>query len=79
MDYLDWGEVFRRALKYLFEGLAVAVAAWYLPGKKMRLEEICMIAVTAAATYALLDMYSPSIASAARFGSGAVTGAGLVM
>lgn len=36
-----------------------------------------MIAITAAATFALLDVYSPSIASAARQGTGFGIGANL--
>jgi hypothetical protein len=37
-----------------------------------------MIAITAAATFALLDMFSPSIGGAARMGSGFGVGANLV-
>ena len=36
-----------------------------------------MIAITAAATFALLDMYAPSIGSAARQGTGFGIGANL--
>lgn len=74
---IDWTEVVRRALKYLFEGLAVAIAAHYIPKKKMSLEDIAMISITAAATLAILDMYSPGMGGAARFGVGSSVGAGL--
>jgi len=70
-------EIVKRALKYLIEGFAVAVAAYYIPKKKMSFEEVIMIAITAAATFALLDVYSPSIASAARQGTGFGIGANL--
>ena len=43
----------------------------------MNIEEIAMIAVTAAATFALLDMYAPSIGNAARQGTGFGIGANL--
>ena len=56
---------------------AVAVAAYYIPKKKMDIEEIVMIAITAAATFALLDMYAPSIGNAARQGTGFGIGANL--
>ena len=70
-DSFDFAEVVRRALKYLIEGTTVALAAYYIPqGKKLSFEEIVMIAVTAAATFAILDMYTPSIAVAARQGAG---------
>ena len=40
-------------------------------------KEIVMIAITAAATFALLDMYAPSISNAARQGTGFGIGANL--
>ena len=73
----DIQEIVKRAVKYLIEGGAVAVAAYYIPKKKMNIEEIVMIAVTAAATFALLDMYAPSIGNAARQGTGFGIGANL--
>jgi hypothetical protein len=74
----DFQEVVKRAVKYLVEGAAVAVAAYYIPQKKLDLTEIVFIAITAAATFALLDMYAPSISNAARQGSGFGIGANLV-
>uniref|UniRef100_A0A6C0JEX1 Uncharacterized protein n=1 Tax=viral metagenome TaxID=1070528 RepID=A0A6C0JEX1_9ZZZZ len=74
----DLQEVLKRAVKYLIEGAAVAVAAFYIPKKKMNVEEIVMIAITAAATFALLDMYAPSIGNAARQGTGFGIGANMV-
>ena len=70
-------EILKRAIKYLIEGAAVAVAAYYIPRRKMGLEEITLIAITAAATFALLDMYAPSIAPHARQGTGFGIGANL--
>ena len=62
MSGLDFAEIVRRALKYLIEGIVVSLAAYYIPGKrKLNMEEILMIAVTAAATFAILDMYTPAI------------------
>ena len=62
----DLAEVVKRAVKYRIEGAAVAVAAYYIPKKQMKIEEVVMIAVTATATFAVLVMYAPSIGSAAR-------------
>ena len=73
----DFQEVIKRAVKYLIEGGAVAVAAYYIPKKQMKIEEIVMIAITAAATFALLDLYAPSIGNAARQGTGFGIGANL--
>lgn len=77
MESIDFQEVIKRAIKYIIEGLAVAVAAYFIPQKKSSIEEIVMIAITAAATFALLDMYAPSISSAARQGAGFGIGANL--
>lgn len=75
MDQLNLQEVITRALKYLIEGFAVALAAYYIPRRRMNLQEIAMIAVTAAAIFAVLDMYAPSIGAAARQGAGFGIGA----
>lgn len=74
----DLQEVVKRAVKYLIEGACVAVAAFYIPGKQLKVEEILMLAITAAATFAILDMYAPSIGSATRQGAGFGVGANLV-
>ena len=74
----DVQEVLRKALKYLVEGGAVAIAAYYIPKRKPSLEEVLMIAITAAATFAVLDLYTPSIGLAARQGAGFGIGAGVV-
>ena len=75
---MDASDLARRAIKYLVEGLAVAVAAFYIPKRKMHAEEIVMIAVTAAAAFAVLDLLAPSVGSTARKGAGFGIGASLV-
>ena len=67
---LDLGEVVKRAIKYLVEGLAVALAAFYIPRKQMNPQDIAMIAITAAAVFAILDLYAPAIGAATRQGAG---------
>jgi hypothetical protein len=71
----DFQEALRRVIKYLVEGAAVAFAAYYFPKKKMNLEEIVVIAFTGAATFAILDMFAPSVSDAARRGAGFGIGA----
>jgi len=79
MDYgLDVMEVLRRAAKYLVEGGAVALAAYLVPKTKLALGEIVMLAVTAAAVFAILELYSPAIGASARTGAGLSLGAGIV-
>ena len=75
---VDSMEVLKRFFKYLAEGLMVAIAAYVFPKKKMKPDEIIMIAAVASATFAILDMYAPSIGSTARQGAGFGLGATLV-
>ena len=75
---LDLGELVRRAIKYLVEGLMVAIAAYAIPKRSMNLDEIALIALTAAATFSILDTYLPSMAVSARSGAGFGMGANLV-
>jgi len=42
------------------------------------LDEVCLIALTAAATFSILDTYVPSMAQPARSGAGFGIGANLV-
>ena len=71
-------DVITRFVKYALEGLAVAIAAYLLPGKVLKLSEIAMIALVALATFAVLDIYAPSVGASARTGAGFGIGAGLV-
>jgi hypothetical protein len=64
---LDFSEILTRILKYLMEGLAVGLACYFT---KLKMDEIIIIAVTAAATFAILDMYTPQVSDAARLGAG---------
>ena len=67
-------EYIKRILKYVIEGLAVAIASRYIPKNRMELKEIVMIGCTSACVFALLDIYAPSISLAARHGAGFVIG-----
>ena len=75
---LNLNNVIQRAIKYLVEGLAVAIAAYYIPRKKMNLQEIAVIALTAAAALAVLDLLAPTVGMGARHGAGFGIGASLV-
>ena len=77
----NWQDLINRLVKYLLEGLVVAVAAWLVFGrkKKQNLEDFVLLGLTASATFAVLDIgLTPSIASTARKGAGFGVGAGLV-
>lgn len=74
----DVMELVKRIIKYLVEGLMVAIAAYAIPKRSLNLEEIALIALTAAATFSILDTYVPSMGVTARSGAGFGIGANLV-
>ena len=66
-------------VKYFLEGLAVAVAAYFIPKRnEISFNEVIFIALSAAATFAILDIFAPSIGDGARKGAGFGTGARMV-
>ena len=73
-------ELVKRVIKYLVEGLMVAIAAYAIPKARnaLNIEEIMFIALTAAATFSILDTYIPSMGVSARSGAGFGIGASLV-
>lgn len=77
-QYFDVQEIVRRIVKYLIEGLMVAIAAYAIPKKSMNLEEIALLALVAAATFSILDTYIPSMGVTARTGAGFGIGANIV-
>ena len=74
----DIDELVKRVIKYLVEGLMVAIAAYAIPKQSLKIDEIVLLALTAAATFSILDTYIPSIGVTARSGAGFGIGANLV-
>jgi inner membrane protein involved in colicin E2 resistance len=79
---VDMADLVSRAIKYSLEGVVVAIAAFWLPkfmgGKVLPLSQVGMIAMVALATFAILDVYAPSVGASARTGAGFGIGAHLV-
>ena len=67
--------MFPQVLKYLLEGVAVGASTYLVSKKKVSMNEILMISLSAAATFALLDMLAPDVSSGARQGTGFGLGA----
>lgn len=74
----DIKELIKRIIKYLVEGIMVAIAAYSIPKQSLKVEEVIIIALTAAATFAVLDVFIPSMGESARGGAGFGIGANLV-
>jgi ABC-type Co2+ transport system permease subunit len=68
----------KRAIKYIVEGIIVALAAYVIPKQSLKVEEVVVIALTAAATFSVLDVFIPSMGATARQGAGAGIGLGVI-
>lgn len=76
--HVNFQEVLKRIIKYLVEGLMVAIACYAIPKASLKLDEIGYIALVAAATFSILDTYIPSMGQDARQGAGLGIGLGMV-
>ena len=79
MDYsFDTHEMITRLVKYLIEGLVVAIVAYILPSKSLTTQEVLLLALVAAAIFSVLDLMAPSISASTRQGVGLATGFGIM-
>ena len=68
---LNLNEMMKRIIKYLIEGTFVAIAAYVIPSRgKLPIEEVLMIGLMAACTFAILDVFVPAIGQSTRQGVG---------
>jgi hypothetical protein len=73
----DFEESIKRVIRYLLEGTAVALAAHIVSGKKLEIQTVVLLGVTAAAVLSILDVFAPAIGNATRSGAGLGLGATL--
>jgi ABC-type Co2+ transport system permease subunit len=79
MMSFDINEIITRLVKYLVEGLAVGLAAQLIARKgSLKVEEVVLLGLVAAAVFAILDLFAPSVGYTARQGAGFGVGARLV-
>jgi len=58
---LNSQEIMKRVIKYIIQGLMVAIACYAIPKQTLRLEEIGLIALIASLTFSILDTYIPTM------------------
>lgn len=75
---VDSKEIMIRLIKYVLEGLMVAIAAAIIPKNKPDLQDVLIIALVAAATFSLLDMFAPSISTGVKQGLGLSIAGGIL-
>ena len=74
---VDFTELVKRIIKYLVLGLVISVVAIVIPKKSLNLEEVIILALSAAATFSILDVFVPSISESTKGGLGFALGTGL--
>lgn len=65
-------------VKYIVEGMAVAIAAYVIPNRRTDFNEVFVIAIIAALTLFILDILSADVSRGTRFGAGFGMGMNLV-
>ena len=75
---MDARELCKRVVKYVLEGLVVAIAAILLPKSKPDFEAVIALALVAASTFAIVDTMMPSLSTPLNMGVGFGIGANLV-
>jgi hypothetical protein len=58
---LNSEEIMKRVIKYIIQGLMVAIACYAIPKQTLQLEEIGLIALIASLTFSILDTYIPTM------------------
>ena len=71
-------DILKKLIKYLVEGIIVAITCFAIPQKSLQLDEIAVIALIAAATFSILDVFLPTMGENARTGAAFGIGANLV-
>ena len=74
----DVQELVKRVVKYLIEGVVVAIVAFSIPKQTLNIEAITIIGLVAALTFSILDVFVPAMGATARTGAGFGIGANLV-
>ena len=75
---MDARELCKRVVKYVLEGLVVAIAAILFPKTKPDFEAVIALALVAASTFAIVDTMMPSLSTPLNMGVGFGIGANLV-
>ena len=75
---LDTRTLCKMVVKYITLGLVIAIVSLVLPKQKLDLEAVIALALVAAATFAILDLFAPTLSAPAQLGVGFGVGASLV-
>jgi hypothetical protein len=79
MSQLDMNNVMRKALRYLSQGFAVALAAYFIPRHTLLPSEIIGIALSASIVFAVLDVLGSTKEGEGLLYQYSLTGVGIVI
>lgn len=65
-------------IKYIIEGLAVTIAAYFIPRRKTQIQEILIIGLMSSLTFIILDIFSEDVGKYTRLGMGFGIGTNLI-
>lgn len=65
-------------IKYIIEGFAVAVAAFYIPRRTTQFNEVLTISLLSSLSFFILDVCSDEIGKQARLGAGIKIGMNMI-
>lgn len=68
----------RNLILYLIEGIAVAIAAYVIPNRRTKINEVIVISLIASLSFFILDVFSDKVGSGSRLGAGLGIGYNLV-
>ena len=68
----------KNLILYIIEGLAVAIAAYVIPNRRTKANEVAVIALIASLSFFILDVFSESVGTGSRLGAGFGIGYNLV-
>lgn len=68
----------KNLVRYLVEGVAVAIAAYVIPSRRTKFNEVAIIALISALSLFVLDLFSNDVAQGSRLGAGFGIGYNLV-
>ena len=75
---LDTRTLCKMVVKYITLGLVIAIVCLILPKQKLDLVAVIALALVAAATFAILDLFAPTLSGPAQLGAGIGIGFNMV-
>jgi hypothetical protein len=78
MDSFNSRELCKRVVKYLIQGIVVAIAAILLQKPKPDFEAVIALSLVAGCTFAIIDTFMPSMTFPVQLGAGFSIGSNMI-